>query len=84
MSLQVKSTPIHAPPMVNTKVKPVAYAIDVATPQAQRLEDVIQNDVAKLRSSTASSLERMAAYSVTSPPRRLTACNFANPVTSLQ
>jgi len=51
--------------MVNTKVKPVAYAIDVATPQAQRLEDVIQIDAAKLRSSTASSLERKTACSIT-------------------
>src|SRR5947208_493612 len=57
-SLQVKTPPSHqAPPMVNTKVKPVAYGIDAPTPQAQKLEDVIANDPSKLRSSSATSLE---------------------------
>ncbi|KAK4193450.1 hypothetical protein QBC35DRAFT_106774 [Podospora australis] len=47
----------QTPPMVNTKVKPVAFGLDAPTPQAQRLEDVLANDPSKLRSSTASSLE---------------------------
>jgi hypothetical protein len=44
------------PPTVNTKVKPTAYGMDVPTPQAQKLEDVLA-DSSKLRSSTGSSLE---------------------------
>ncbi|KAK0657553.1 hypothetical protein B0T16DRAFT_453001 [Cercophora newfieldiana] len=57
-STVVKTPPgHHAPPMVNTKVKPVAYGIDAQTPQAQKLEDVIANDPSKLRSSSATSLE---------------------------
>lgn len=56
-STVVKTPPTHAPPMVNTKVKPVAFGLDAPTPQAQKLEDVIANEPSKLRSSTASSLE---------------------------
>ena len=33
------------------------FSIDAATPQAQKLEDVLASDPSKLRSSTASSLE---------------------------
>jgi hypothetical protein len=37
----------------------VAFGLDAPTPQAQRLEDVLASDSSsKLRSSTASSLER--------------------------
>jgi hypothetical protein len=43
--------------MVNTKVKPVTFGIDILTPQAQKLDDVLATDPSKLRSSTASSLE---------------------------
>ncbi|KAK0731427.1 hypothetical protein B0H67DRAFT_73026 [Lasiosphaeris hirsuta] len=56
-STVVKTPPTQAPPMVNTKVKPVAFGLDAPTPQAQKLEDVIANEPSKLRSSTASSLE---------------------------
>lgn len=44
-------------PMVNTNVKPVPFGLDALTPQAQKLDDVIATDTARLRSSTASSLE---------------------------
>ncbi|KAK0751507.1 hypothetical protein B0T18DRAFT_320312 [Schizothecium vesticola] len=47
----------QAPPMVDTKVAPVAFGLDASTPQAQRLEDVLLSDPLKLRSSTSSSLE---------------------------
>lgn len=65
----MKTSPSHAHPTVNTKVKPVAFSIDAGTPQAQRLEDVLANDASKLRSSTASSLERTR-------PRLLGACRL--------
>ncbi|GAB1310289.1 SEC7 domain-containing protein [Madurella fahalii] len=51
------TSPNQFPPMVNTKVKPVAFGIDAPTPQAQKLEDVLAGDSSRLRSSTASSLE---------------------------
>ncbi|KAK3382945.1 hypothetical protein B0T24DRAFT_687238 [Lasiosphaeria ovina] len=52
--------PSHFLPMVNTKVKPVPFGLDTATPQAQKLEDVFANEPSKLRSSTASSLDMEA------------------------
>ncbi|KAK0734335.1 hypothetical protein B0T26DRAFT_761457 [Lasiosphaeria miniovina] len=55
--------PSHFLPMVNTKVKPVPFGLDTATPQAQKLEDVFANEPSKLRSSTASSLECMKPQS---------------------
>ena len=48
--------------MVNTKIKPIMFNIDALTPQAQKLDDVLSNDIAKHRSSTASSLERMSCH----------------------
>lgn len=47
----------QAPPMVDTKVPPVAFGLDASTPQAQRLEDVLSSDSLKHRSSTSSNLE---------------------------
>ncbi|KAJ9130416.1 nitrogen permease regulator 2, partial [Pleurostoma richardsiae] len=44
------------PPPISTNVKPVRYSLDNATPQAQNLQDVL-SDTARLRSSSASSLE---------------------------
>lgn len=53
----VKSkSPTLSPPPISTNVKPVQYSLESATPQAQNLQDVI-NDHARLRSSSASSLE---------------------------
>jgi hypothetical protein len=51
-------------------VKPVAFGIDAPTPQAQKLEDVLASDPSKLRSSTASSLERETRR-VCTPPKYL-------------
>ncbi|KAL8350396.1 hypothetical protein RB601_001224 [Gaeumannomyces tritici] len=49
-------SPTLSPPPISTNVKPVQYSLESATPQAQNLQDVI-NDHARLRSSSASSLE---------------------------
>jgi hypothetical protein len=62
--------PTQLLPTVNTKVKPVAFGIDAPTPQAQKLEDVLASDPSKLRSSTASSLERETRR-VCTPPKYL-------------
>ncbi|SPQ18047.1 7ec75428-c355-4b70-b921-2387dcc9c954 [Thermothielavioides terrestris] len=51
------TSPGQVQPTVDTKVKPVSFGVDAPTPQAQKLEDVIANDTAKLRSSTGGSLE---------------------------
>lgn len=45
----------------------MSFGLDAPTPQAQKLEDVLANDSSKLRSSTASSLERETRRVCTSP-----------------
>jgi hypothetical protein len=42
-------------------VKPVTFGLDAPTPQAQKLEDMLSADSARLRSNTGSSLERKPA-----------------------
>ncbi|EON98569.1 hypothetical protein UCRPA7_5943 [Phaeoacremonium minimum UCRPA7] len=44
------------PPPISTNIKPARYSLDNATPQAQNLQDIF-SDTARLRSSSASSLE---------------------------
>ncbi|EAQ93468.1 hypothetical protein CHGG_01703 [Chaetomium globosum CBS 148.51] len=65
-----QTPPAQLLPTVNTKVKPVSFGLDAPTPQAQKLEDVLANDPSKLRSSTASSLERETRR-VCTPPRSI-------------
>ncbi|KAK3943694.1 hypothetical protein QBC46DRAFT_418926 [Diplogelasinospora grovesii] len=52
-----KSPPSHPQPTLDTNVRPVKFGIEAPTPQAQSLQEVLANENAKLRSSTASSLE---------------------------
>ncbi|KAL2125184.1 hypothetical protein VTJ04DRAFT_1549 [Mycothermus thermophilus] len=52
-----QTPPAQQPPPVNTRVKPVTFGLDAPTPQAQKLEDMLSADSARMRSSTGSSLE---------------------------
>ncbi len=53
----LKSPTFVTPPPITTDVKPVRYSLETATPQAQNLQEILY-DAARLRSSSASSLER--------------------------
>ncbi|TRX93822.1 hypothetical protein FHL15_005204 [Xylaria flabelliformis] len=52
-----KSMGTPTPPPLSTDVKPARYSLDSATPRAQNLQEVL-SDSARIRSSSASSLER--------------------------
>lgn len=61
---QNRSPGMPTPPPIHTDVRPVNYTIENATPRAQDLREV-QNFVTesqRIRSSSASSLERMQFF----------------------
>ncbi len=53
----LKSLSFATPPPITTNVQPVQYNLDAATPQAQNLQEIL-NDASNLLSSGPSSLER--------------------------
>ncbi|OAA46873.1 hypothetical protein NOR_02509 [Metarhizium rileyi] len=58
-SLQKARPTSHPPrPPLSTDVKPVRYSVDSATPRAQDLQDML-DDESRLRSSSTSSLEKI-------------------------
>jgi len=58
--MQTRSPGLPTPPPLTTNIKPARFSLDSATPRAQTLQDVqgFMSEAARLRSSSASSLER--------------------------
>lgn len=65
-SMQTRSPGLPTPPPLTTNIKPARFSLDSATPRAQTLQDVqgFMSEAARLRSSSASSLERESLFTV--------------------